>query len=80
MDKETKEIVSKQTDIADLIFIEKTFFECNGYIGATILKLMNIEFKERPKPPVTEFDEYRKILDDKDTVYQEVLNSTRKST
>ena len=78
MDEETKTIISKQTGVQDTILIEKTFFECDSDIGATVLKLMKIEFKARPKTPRTEFDHYREILDDKDTVYQELIARTKK--
>lgn len=71
MDQETKEIISKQTGIEDMLVVEKTYFECNNDIGATVLKLMNFSFKEIPKPPETQFDEFRRILDEKDTIFQQ---------
>ena len=73
MDTETKSIISNQTNIDDTLLIEKTYFECNSDVGATVLKLMNISYKEKKVKKPTEFDEYRKILDEKDTEYQKVM-------
>ena len=80
MDEKTKQIISKQTNIEDLVLIEKTYFECDNDVGATVLKLMNITYKSKPKPPRTQFDDYREILDDKDTVYQQIVANSKKST
>jgi hypothetical protein len=77
MDQETKEIISKQTGESDLLLIEKIFFECDSDIGATICKLQNIEYKEPKKPKKTEFDDIRKILDEKDTIFQEYLEKNK---
>lgn len=73
MDTETKSIISNQTNIDDTLLIEKTYFECNSDVGATVLKLMNISYKEKKVKQPTEFDEYRKILDEKDTEYHKVM-------
>jgi hypothetical protein len=73
MDAETKSIISNQTNIEDTLLIEKTFFECNSDIGATVLTLMNISYKEKKVKKPTEFDEYRKILDEKDSEYQKIM-------
>lgn len=73
MDDEIKSIISNQTNIEDTLLIEKTFFECNSDVGATVLTLMNISYKEKKAKQPTEFDEYRKILDEKDTEYQKVM-------
>lgn len=70
MDEETKAIIAKQTGENDLVLIEKTFYECECDVGATILNLMQFSYSERPKPAATEFDEYRKILDEKDAIFQ----------
>ena len=72
MDQETKEIISKQTGETDLILIEKTFFECDSDIGKTILKILNVSYKEKRKPELTYFDEMRKICDEKDTIFQDL--------
>ena len=74
MDEDTKKIIAKQTNIEDTILIEKTYFECGSDVGATVLKLMNIEYKSKPVPSRTQFDDYREILDDKDSVYQQLIN------
>ena len=75
MDRETKEIISKQTGEEDLVHIEKTYYECNGDIGATICKIQNISYQEKPKKPYSKIDEFREILDEKDTIYQDLLKS-----
>lgn len=77
MDVETKEVIAKQTNIEDIILIEKTYYECGGDVGATILKLMNVAYKEKPKPVRTQFDEYREILDEKAMIYQQILEKSR---
>jgi len=77
MDAETKLIISNQTNIEDTLLIEKTFFECDSDIGATVLKLMNIPYKKPVLKKPTEFDEYRKILDEKDTEYQKVMEKMK---
>lgn len=74
MDQEIKEIISKQTGVSDTLLIEKTFFECGSDVGATVLKLLNHEYVERPKPERTYFDEIREILDEKDTIFQDLKN------
>jgi hypothetical protein len=77
MDLETKFIISDQTNEPDLVLIEKTFFECNSDVGATILKLMNIPYVEKPKKPRTDIDDMRDILDEKDTEFQKVMESMK---
>ncbi len=77
MDEEIRQIISKQTGETDLLAIERTYYECNQDVGATVCKLMNITYKERPKRTKTEFDVYREIADEKDTIYQEMLKKKR---
>lgn len=77
MDQSTKDIVSKQTGIDDMLLIEKVFFECNSDVGSCILTLMDIKFETKPEPISTEFDEYRRILDDKDRIYQQVVEKSK---
>jgi tRNA isopentenyl-2-thiomethyl-A-37 hydroxylase MiaE len=77
MDLDTKLIISDQTNEKDLVLIEKTFFECNADVGATILKLMNISYVEKPKKARTHIDEMRDILDEKDTEFQKVMESMK---
>lgn len=72
MDQETKEIISKQTGVEDLVLIEKTYFANHGDIGATVCKLQNLHFVEKPKPLYTKFDEIREILDEKDQIFQQL--------
>jgi hypothetical protein len=79
MDQETKEIISKQTGQDDLLIIEKTYFECECDVGETVLKLLNIAFLKKTKAIRTQFDEMREILDEKDTIYQEVIKKNNKS-
>ena len=77
MDQETKEIISKQTGENDLLLIEKTYFECEHDIGATICKLQNITYPEHKKQK-TEFDQIRVILNEKDQIYQEMIDRTKR--
>ena len=76
MDQETKEIISKQTGVTDMILIEKTFFECQQDSGATILTLLEVPFKQKRKLPDTKFDEIRCILDEKATIYTKKTKKT----
>lgn len=78
MDNDVISIISNQTNIDDTLLIEKTFFECNSDIGSTVLTLMNIPYKKPILKKQTEFDEYRKILDEKDTEYQKVMEKMKR--
>ena len=78
MDQEIKEIISKQTGEKDLIQIEKIYFECNGDIGATICKIQNISYQEKPKKPYTKIDEMREILDEKDMIFLNHIKTNKK--
>jgi hypothetical protein len=78
MDQETKEIISKQTGELDLVTIERIYFECSGDIGATICKIQNIEYQNKPKKPYSKFDEMREILDEKDLIFQNHLQTNKK--
>lgn len=77
MDIETKNIIADQTGQTDLIIIEKIFFECNGDVGACVLKLLNISYDEKHKQPYTKFDEIRTILDEKEKIYQNIMDKQK---
>lgn len=78
MDEDIKTIISSQTNIDDTLLIEKTYYECNSDVGATVLTLMNISFDQPAAKKTDIFTEYRKILDEKDTEYQKVMGNMKR--
>jgi hypothetical protein len=78
MEAETCQIISDQSGETDLLLVEKTYFQCNGDIGATVLRLMDYKYQEREQPPRTKFDEMREILDEKDAIFQSIIEKSRK--
>lgn len=77
MDAETRQIIADQAGETDLLFVEKTYFQCNGDVGATVLRLMDYKYEERQKPPRTKFDEMREILDEKDAIFQGIIEKSK---
>lgn len=73
---ELLQIIKSQTNIDDILFIERTLMECNNDVPKTILTLMNLLPKEIKKEP-TDIDVLRKILNEKDKIYHEVMDKNR---
>lgn len=72
MDQETLDIISTQTGCHDREEIEHWFEACDKDIVRTIMKLSNvIELPDRNKSAPSEFDEVRKIVDEKENIYFE---------
>jgi hypothetical protein len=75
----TINIISKQSGIDDLLHVERVYYECDGDMIKTILKLMEQPYvmtKEELKPK-TIFDDIRSICDEKDTVFQDFLEKNK---
>jgi hypothetical protein len=70
------EIIRSQTNIDDVLFIERKLMECNNDVPKTILTIMNLLPKEIKKEP-TDFDVLREILNEKDKIYHEVMDKNR---
>jgi hypothetical protein len=77
MDRETLSIISSQTGINDLVYIEKIFYECDGDIGTTVCKLQNIPCENKKKRS-NNFDEMRMILNEKDMIYDNHMKKIKK--
>lgn len=72
MDQETLDIVYNQTNCKDCDVIQKIYLECNKDIVETLAKLSNItECASRNKTQPSEFDEFRKIMDEKEKIFYE---------
>lgn len=69
-------IIQSQTNIDDVIYIERTLMECNNDVTKTILKLMNLLPEAVDKEP-TDIDVFREILNEKDKIYHEVMDKNK---
>jgi hypothetical protein len=74
---ELVEIIRSQTNIDDILFIERKLMECDNDVPKTILSLMNLLPKEIKREP-TDIDVLREILNEKDKIYHEVMDKNRK--
>lgn len=70
MDPELITIIKSQTQVTDSIEIERVYYECKGDLASTILKLANVDYNKPLAKPITKFDHFRTILDEKATVFQ----------
>lgn len=70
------DIIQSQTNIDDLLHIERTLMECNNDVSKTILKLLNLLPEEVKKEP-TDIDVFREILNEKDKIYHEVMDKNK---
>jgi len=77
---ETIQAISSQTGIDDKILIEKTYYECGSDVVATICKLLDIKTVPRNdacKTTPSVFDTIRNICDEKDTIFQELMQKAK---
>ena len=74
------EMISKQTEVDDLLYIEKLYNECNCDAVATIFKVMQVDMprirSERHKDDRNIFDDIRTICDEKEAIFQTKMKST----
>ena len=71
MDKELVDIIKSQTGVSDELQIERVFYECNGDIVKTIMKISNIDDNTSViKKENNVFDNIRAIVDEKEKIYQ----------
>lgn len=69
------DLISSQTNIADMVLIERVYIEQNKSIPDTIMKLMNYEYcKTFEMKPRTVFDDIRVIVDEKEQLFYDILN------
>lgn len=80
IDKFEYDLIMNQTGINDKNLIEKIYFEYKSDTVKTILKLLEIELPVRTEKIRNVFDDFREILDEKDTIFQEFLTKQNKST
>lgn len=73
---EVIEMIISQTNIDDVLFIERRLMECDNDVPKTILSLMNLLPKEIKKEP-TDMDVFREILNEKDKIYHDVMDKNR---
>lgn len=73
---ELVQVIQSQTNVDDILLIERTLMECNNDVPTTILTLMNMLPQKIKKEP-TDFDVLREILNEKDKIYHEVMNKNR---
>lgn len=73
MNLDKADIISKQTGVTDMLLIEKTFYACDSDVADTILTLMDVNYEKPAKKPRTLFDDIRQIVDEKATVYQDMI-------
>lgn len=68
--EESIDIISKQTGVSDKAVIQETLIELNGDIIKTIMKLSHIDScPEKCKSAPSEFDDIRRIVDEKENIY-----------
>lgn len=76
MDSSILELIVNQTGIKDEDLIKKTYDESKEDIVSTICTLLAVpkSTRKRKRNEVSEhFDELRKICDEKDEIYQELM-------
>lgn len=75
------EYIANQTSVHDYILIKRHLAENNNNIPMTVLSLLNLKQDETiavsSKTENTVFDEIRKILNEKDIIYQDVMKSQK---
>ncbi len=76
MNKETLDIIKKQTFITDELEIERCFYENCEDILKTIMKLSDLKEKQYDAPEASVFDRIRQIVDDKEAVYHSINKNT----
>lgn len=80
IDKFEYDLIINQTGINDKNLIEKIYFEYKSDTVKTILKLLEVKLPVRIEKTRNVFDDFREILDEKDTIFQEFLTKQNKST
>lgn len=77
---EIVKIMANQTDIDDLLLVEKTYYACNSDVTKTILTLLNRDIPklrhEKEEHLKTVLDDVREILDEKEAIFYNRLKST----
>lgn len=72
MDQSIIDIIRSQTGCEDVDCIERVYIECGEDVVKTIMQLSNVtEAPPRHIPTPSEFDEVRKIVDEKENIYFE---------
>lgn len=74
---ETIDIIMSQTGAVDRLYVERVFMECENDITKTILQLMDLTVEESVQKEPTVFDQIRKILNEKDAIYHDVMAKNR---
>ena len=71
------EMIKIQTGINDIELITKIYDECNNNLIETVYKLLDINLSPLKIKELTEFDIMRNILDEKDTIYQQLISQQK---
>lgn len=73
------EYISRQTSISDTVSIKRHLAENNNNIPSTILSLLNLQQDTIVSKgnENTVFHEIRKILNEKESIYQEVMKANK---
>jgi hypothetical protein len=72
MDQSIIDIIRSQTGCEDIESIQRTFAECGEDVVKTIMQLSSVtEAPPRNTPTPSEFDEIRRIVDEKENIYFE---------
>ena len=71
------DIIMSQTNVDDRLYVERVFMECENDISQTVIKLMNLKVEDKPKKEPTIFENIRKILNEKDNIYHDVMARNR---
>lgn len=65
--------IMNQTGINDEMFVRKIYYKNNKNISDTIIELLNLQKVSRKNPEQQdEFTKMRKILDEKDILFQQI--------
>jgi hypothetical protein len=71
------DIIMSQTNVEDRLYVERVYMECENDVPQTVIKLMNLEVEHKPQKEPTIFENIRKILNEKDTMYHDVMARNR---
>lgn len=75
------EFISNQTNITDIIAIKRHLADNNNNISSTIVTLLDLtqdnQTCAKHNTENTVFDEIRKILNEKETIYQDVMKGNK---
>jgi hypothetical protein len=74
---QTIDIIMSQTNVEDRLHVERVYMECENDVPQTVIKLMNLDVEKKPQKEPTIFEHIRKILNQKDTIYHDMMSRNK---